>query len=399
MSNIYDRREGENFVDYADRLIDNYKQYDLDRVEVYDLLFNETISPDESRKRLYGSKALIDKLKEEGFKKLTEDEMFEKLEMKKLELKKERIKLSTIRNDLNKQLSEQSRRELLLEEVLNAIPSISEFNFKPIVKQDENKSYLLNFSDIHYDYFFLSENNEYSIEILQERFEKLLGELIKLIEKEKISHLTVLNCGDSLNGLIHISQMQSMKIGLVQSAISFSRFMGDWLNKLSEYVYITYRQVPTSNHSQLRIFDKSRFVGGEDLELLIINYIHDYLKNNQRVEVVIDTDKEYITFNIQGYEIISFHGHQFKKTDNILEKINTMHRKFYDTIILGHWHTSYEKTLFEGIDNNVELIISPSIVGSDPYSDTLLVGSKSSAKLHIYEKGKGRVQSNTFILN
>lgn len=399
MSNTYDRHENESFLDYADRLIDNYKMYDLDRVEIYDILFDEMISSDESRKRLYGARAIIDKLKEEGFEKLTEDEMFKKLETKKMEIKSERVKLSTVRNDLNKKITEMSRRELLVEEVLNVIPKVEKVDFKPLIQQDDNKSYMLNFSDIHYDYFFLSENNEYSIDILKERFNKLLGELVKTIEKEKISLLTVVNCGDSINGLIRISQLQTMRLGVVQSVVSFSRFMGDWLNELSKHVEIIYRHVPTSNHSQLRIFDKGRFIGGEDLELLIVNYIHDYLANNDRVKVDINLDNEYITFNLQGYKIIAFHGHQFRKSDNVLEKINTVHRKFYDTIIFGHWHSSYEKTLFEGVDNNVELLVSPSIVGSDPYSDSLLVGAKSSAKLHIYEKGKGRVQAYNYILN
>lgn len=397
--NTYNRKESENFLDYADRLIDNYKHYDLDKVEVYDLLFDEIISSDESRKRLYGAKAVINKLKEEGFESITEDEMIKKLETKKIEIQKERIKLSTLRNDLNKTIREDARKELLWEEILNSIPSIEKTEFKPLLEQDNDKSYLLNFSDIHYDYFFISENNQYSIEELENRFNKLLGEIIKIIEKENISELTVLNGGDSISGLIHLSQLQSMKVGLVQSAIGFSRFMGDWLNELSKYVKVIYRQVPTSNHSQIRLFDSKRNIGGEDLELLIINYIHDYLKDNERIEVVVDTDKEYITFNLQGYEIIAWHGHQFRKNDNILEKVNTIHRKFYDTIILGHYHSSYEKTLFEGIDNNIELLISPSIVGSDPYSDSLLLGSKSSAKLHIYEKGKGRVQTNNIILN
>lgn len=395
----YNRQENENFLDYADRLIENYKRYDLDRVEVYDLLFNEIISSDESRKRLYGAKAVVTKLKEEGFETITEDEMVKKLETKRIELQKERIKLSTLRNDLNKTVREEARKELLWEEILSTIPLAEKTEFKPLLEQDKDRSYLLNFSDIHYDYFFISENNEYSIEELENRFNKLLGEIIKIIEKENISELTVLNGGDSISGLIHLSQLQSMKVGLVQSAIGFSRFMGDWLNELSKYVKVIYRQVPTSNHSQIRLFDSKRNIGGEDLELLIINYIHDYLKDNERIEVVVDTDKEYITFNLQGYEIIAWHGHQFRKNDNILEKVNTIHRKFYDTIILGHYHSSYEKTLFEGIDNNIELLISPSIVGSDPYSDSLLLGSKSSAKLHIYEKGKGRVQTNNIILN
>lgn len=377
------------------------KTIDLDFEELSELIFGEgnCYNSNEVRKRFYGIKRLVDLIELDGIDSINEDDLLEKIEFKKIELQKERVKLSTLRNDINKKIREDARQELLFEEILSSIPSADKVEFRPLLEQDGDKSYLLNFSDIHYDYFFSSENNKYSIEILKQRFDKLLGELIKLIEKENISKLTVLNTGDSISGLIHMSQIKTMQVGLVQSVIGFSRFMGDWLNKLSEYAEVTYRQVPTSNHSQLRIFEKKRNIGGEDLELLIINYIYDYLKGNNRVKVIVDTESEYIAFNLQGYEIISFHGHQFRKTDNILERLNTLHRKFYDAIIIGHYHSSYEKTLFEGVDNDVELIIAPSIVGSDTYSDSLLLSSKSSAKLHTYEKGKGRVQSNTIILN
>lgn len=395
-----ERNPGESLFEWKVRLcvMKLNKEIDLDWSEIVELLGLDC-HYDSLRKASYGYKEYFDYLQENGTNNMSEDELLTKLEEKKLEIKKERVKLQTLRSDLNKKVAVEAKQELLYEEIINLIPRAKEVEFTPLLQGSKDKGYLLNFSDIHYDYFFKSETNTYSIEILTHRFNKLLGEVIWFVQKENVEELYVLNNGDSLSGLIHLNQLQAMQIGLVQSAIDFSRFMGEWLHQLSKYVKVKYLQVPTSNHSQLRIFDKSRTLGGEDLELLIINYIHDYLKDNPRVKVVVQTDKEYITFNLAGYNLIGYHGHQFKRVENVIEKLNTLHRTFYDGIILGHYHCNQEKTLFEGTDNNVELLIAPSIVGNDPYADGLLLSGKSSAKIHVYEKGKGRVQSNNIILN
>lgn len=46
------RREDEKFLDYAKRLIDNKDLYDLDKSEIYELLYNERVSSDHARKAL-----------------------------------------------------------------------------------------------------------------------------------------------------------------------------------------------------------------------------------------------------------------------------------------------------------------------------------------------------------
>jgi len=392
------RLPNECFIDYADRLINNKQNYDLDHTEIYELLFNTVMSSTESRKRLYGVKETIEQLKKEGFENLTEDEIFLKLENKKIELQKEKVKLSTLRNDLNKLIRDNSRRELILEEVLRIIPKVDKVEFNPLITQDKNRDYLLCISDIHYSSFFTSQNNEYSVDIVKERFEILLGELIKFVNKEKINKLYISNNGDSIQGIIRISDLKKNQLGLLESVISFSRFMGDFLNELSKHVNIEYYHVPNANHADIRLFDEKRNQTGENLEYLIVNYIHDYLKENERIIVHIPK-KDFIEFELQGYNIISMHGDEVKNIKTILEKISMRNRKFYDYVILGHFHSTLEQTVYEGETNNMEILITPSIVGSCPYSDSLMVGSKSSAKLHIFEKDKGRIQSNNFILN
>jgi hypothetical protein len=61
------RRQDESFLEYCDRLISGKESglYDIDKSEVWKLLFDEELSSDESRKRIYAIKAIIKKLKDE----------------------------------------------------------------------------------------------------------------------------------------------------------------------------------------------------------------------------------------------------------------------------------------------------------------------------------------------
>ena len=52
-----------------------------------------------------------------------------------------------------------------------------------------------------------------------------------------------------------------------------------------------------------------------------------------------------------------------------------LRRSFIDYLILGHFHSGKEIPSFEGCCNDTEILVSPSFVGSDPYSDSLMKGS------------------------
>ena len=135
----------------------------------------------------------------------------------------------------------------------------------------------------------------------------------------------------------------------------------------------------------------------EDVEFIIGNYIKDLLKDNYRVTVNL-TDKEYQSFELVGQNIIALHGHQIKNIKKVINDLSQLHRKFYDIALLGHLHGGQSISVGEG-NGNTEVKIVPSIVGSDPYSDTLMVGSKSMSKLYKIERNYGITEEYTFVLN
>ena len=219
-----------------------------------------------------------------------------------------------------------------------------------------------------------------------------------MCSSDLIQKLTILNGGDNLEGIIRQNQLQSLELGLIDTVIEFQRWLLEWLNQLSQYVHIRYIHLISANHSQIRpLGSKADQFPKEDLEKIIVNYINDMCKNNPRIEVI-TPERDFVIFEMAGYNIIAHHGHRIKDAGKYVEKMSRKLRIFIDYGIFGHLHNESLNTLDEGVDNDCEIIKLPSIMGTDIFADKLLKGAKPSAILLRFEEGKGRNQENKFIL-
>ena len=76
-----------------------------------------------------------------------------------------------------------------------------------------------------------------------------------------------------------------------------------------------------------------------------------------------------------------------------------LHRNFYDYSILGHTHASNDIAVGEGVSNDVEVLVCSSFIGSDPYSDKLMKGSKAACKVFTFDDKNGHIGTDKVILN
>lgn len=329
------------------------------------------------------------------------DEQLEEMRLLKMELEMERKKVQTESIYYNRILREHSREEMLFEKVADAIKEV-ELNipeFKPLKLQKNNEEWLLGFSDIHAYKYFESITNKYNKEILERRMNQLMSEIIESIEINNISKLIILNGGDSFEGMLRNSAIQSLELGVIETVVEFQRWLLEWLNQLSKYVEIKYIHLISANHSEIRpLGTRAGQFPKEDLEIVIANYIYDMCKSNPRIEVVIPEDN-FALFKMAGYNVIAHHGHEIRDKRKYVERMSRKLRVFIDYGIFGHLHHGEIKTIDEGIDNDCEIIGLPSIIGTDVFADKLLEGAKPSAVLFKFKEGKGRIQENKFILN
>ena len=406
-----EKLENETDYEYGLRIIEQKvnREIDLDWDEICDLLHLD-VHKDSLRKATsvtpYSGVAVANYYKNkianmvvEAQPEQSQNDLLMELEMKKIELQKERVKISTLRNELNKTIREESRKELfyanLRDEIINN--PLEPIQFTPLYTQQSNKDYLLTFSDVHYGSTFDAGINKYSPEICKERFNQLFGEVVELIEDESISHLNVASCGDLIQGVLRLSDVSLNSITMIEQIMGISRLVADFLHQLSQHTSVTYYHCINANHSELRLLGSKSGELQEDVELLIGNYIKDLLTLNERVEVVIGNDSV-MDIELCGYNIGLLHGQHIKNKETYVRDLSVTRHKDYDFVVMGHIHHYSCVTVSTTKDGNPTQIISvPSVVGSCPYSQKIMKTAPSGALMLCFKENKGKV--NTYEIN
>lgn len=324
------------------------------------------------------------------------------LDVKIHELRKERIKLQTSNVERNRLDRSEARQEMYYEYVGNVVQALPLPNFQPIEDGVHHEiNYLVGLADVHYGARYHSINNEYSPEEAKKRFEYLTCRLIHFVQEKHITTLTIVSLGDLIQGVLRLSDLKINDSSIVKATVEICRLIANMLNELSTYTNIAYYHTPSANHTQLRVLNaKASELADEDLEYLMGNYIKDLCANNERITVHLAKEcNDFIEVYIPGNEIIAMHGHQLKNIENAVKDVSILHKKFYDTVLLGHYHNGKEIPSHEGILGDAEVLISPSFVGSDPYSDKLCKGSKACVKVYGFDKLFGHTETYKIILN
>ena len=329
------------------------------------------------------------------------------LEKKLTEIKKERIKLQTLNAERNKLDRAEARKELYYEQVANTIsilepPVFSDWNSEIAkIEDDIKEEYLLTIADIHSGSTFKTDYNEYSPEIMIERFEELTQKTINFIKKHNCKIFHVVGLGDFIQGCIHMNDLKINDSTVVKATVQVSQAMAEFLNKISEYSQINYYHVISSNHSQMRYLGtKASELMGEDMEYIIGHYIKDVLKNNDNVHVYVDEEAHnYKNLDIMGYNIVAAHGHQFKNLDNIINNLSSKLGISVDYLIIGHQHNHKVLTGNDSYTFDTEVLVSPSFIGSDPFADEILKGSKAAVMIYGFHEFEGHNETYKFLLN
>ena len=332
------------------------------------------------RKMAYGYKRLIDS----GYCKVSE--MNEGDVEKLVTIRKEMAKLSTMKAEMNKNVRDSARKELFLEQVTRVIQRLEPPKYEKINYSEGKKEYVLHISDVHYGSEFTVEGNKYDIKTCEKRLFSLLDRVKYKVKSDKINKIKVVNTGDSIQGMLRLSDVKKNEIPVVEAVVGFSRLMSEFLNQLSETVEVEYYHVTSANHSE------PRFIGGnagdmpeEDFEKIIISYIKDSLENNKRIYVYEDMSKPYIELEVEGYNLICMHGHTIKNIDNAIKDLSMTNKKFYNYLLMGHvHHTNIKET-----NSDCMVLVAPSFVGVCPYSKKILKTSNPGATMYAFEKNNG----------
>lgn len=343
---------------------------------------------------------------EEGLKNGNTSEYLD-LDDKLNALRKERKKIQALNIERNKYEREEARRELFYEQIAENIMSLPLVSFGQISDEENvdhhnfEKEYVLCLADIHAGAKFKEGYDEYSMEIVQERFLCLLDEMSYFIKNKGISHLHVLELGDTVQGLIHLNDLKIIDSSMVRAIVEISRLIAEFLNQLSSITKITYYHCGRANHSQIRAFNtKANELAEEDVEYIIGHYIKDLLSNNNRIKVVLPSENQmYVKLDIGSHDIYAMHGHQLKNTDKAIDDMRNYIDTNIDYLIIGHEHCSKEITINASVTFDKEILVCPSFIGADPYSHSILKRTHGAVKIFGFNEIYGHNETYKIIID
>ena len=375
------RREGESLFEWKLRLslMKLNKETDLDWCELVELLEMD-MSADHYRKLSYGYKEYDDYIKSKT-KEMIAREEYEKLLAKELEIKKEKVKLQDMRNLVNKQVRELSRKENL-SEVLEK--KLTELEMQPKIINDEyknrvtsNRDMVCLISDIHYGIKTTNALSPYDSDICKLKMNYLIDKTIKFSLENDVDKLYVMILGDEISGLIHNTTRLEQREDVISQVIEVSELLYESIVKLANNLPYVIVGLAQGNHSRV-MADKKDSLEHENFTRLIKEFLRLRLTNISNVLLLENVfDEGIIELNIRGYNVIGLHGQNDRL--NNLDRLIEMFDKKIDYVCLGHYHQSKE---FE--TNKTEIIVNGCFSGDD-YSKRLRLYNKPIQKLLLFD--------------
>jgi len=407
----YKRKETEHTLDYLLRLTEikiEEKPDDLDWADIKDLCGFDC-HYDSIRKALqpidYGGYTIYKYLKEKYANiDYSEDDLIKQLQETKRELYKERQKLRDEKNEYSAWLREQSRMELFYERIdesINRLLKEKPINInKPIEINNINQQIICAFADAHYDVEFEIKGfdsqilNKYNPEIFKQRMCKLKDELIDFCKINNCKSVSLIDLGDSIEGLLHISQLKSLRNNIVDGIMDYTDFIIDWLKDLSEYIQIDF-YTSEGNHSDLRLLTgKKGDFPHENLEKIYTRFLIKAFEDNPNVHIYKSLNGLNY-FNVNGFNILTAHG-------NFEKNIKTSIKEYEDTydininyFLVGHLHCKNEIEIAKG----KEVIQVRSIMGINEYSTMLKRTSDAGAIMFTIDQEQGKKYINEVKFN
>ena len=394
----YKRMSDENIEDYVWRICDNKTngKYDLTWEQVADIL-NETVEDEYTSSRWRKNYQMMKKGYDRAVVKNTDsNDAVEEIKIAKQELYKERVKNNDEKNELRALLREDARISKIGEKIDDAFERILTKKIRSIpdaIITNKKKQAVASIADVHWgtefkiEGFFGDTIAEYNTDIIKSRFWQLRDSVLDFCRTHNIDHISLVELGDSVNGIIHLSGIQANKGDVVDAIVDYTDFFIDFIDDLSKHITMDI-YTSTGNHSDLKILSEKRLFRGENLEKIFARSLSKSMRNNPNVEVV-SNNNGMNYFDVLGTKVFTVHGQNEKNLLNSIREYEEVYnlKDGIDILMVGHLHSKKEID----VNGGKEVMQVRSIMGGNDYSILDLKKiSPSGASIFSIEEGYGK---------
>lgn len=377
MNNKYERLENESEYEYGLRLIETKVEQnpdDLDWQDIVDLL-GLSCHHDSLRKAAnvtqYSGYAVMKYFKEKYARDGAGTAYMTELDEKLDELQKERQRFFDQRREYNALVRRSGRAEHLEDRLVCAARELNEtvgalYDDPIVFDSDADAEAILVFCDWHYGMTTNNVWNRYDTEVCKRRVQEVVEKAAARLTLHRCSKLHVVVLGDMIHGAIHVSARVASEELVCDQIMQSSEILAQAVNQLSRYadetkVYVTY-----GNHART-VADKKDNIHRDNMERLIPWWLRERLKDNDRVEVMQESENEFLLIDACGHGYCASHGDldTVKTSPRLLPAL--LHKRYGKEIEGIFLADKHHRESFEEL--GVDALLCSALCGTDDFAN------------------------------
>jgi metallophosphoesterase superfamily enzyme len=324
--------------------------------------------------------------KENGYLPATPKEV-DATEQKRIDLYKQQVTTRDYLNQYNALIRDEARIDNFKNLIKEEIAKLPELKWEPNIVFTDNgdKEAILMLSDLHIGATCDSCYNTYNVKVAEERLTKLVNATIHYCREHRVNKLNIVNLGDMIQGLIHVSSRVTQETDVVSQIMLASELVAQVINTLANYIEnVTYRYV-SDNHSRA-IANKHEHIEKENFGRIMQWYLEARLGNIRNITFEDDNlDFSIGLFEVYGKKIAFAHGH-LDKPEKAFANFVGVTRQFVDIVLLAHYHNEFELS-----KQGMKVYVNGSIMGSDDYAFNCRLFSDPCQTLLIFNKNNNDI--------
>ena len=310
------------------------------------------------------------------------DSQLEELKLERQLLEKEKIKFRDERNEYNKLIRQEARKESYIDLVKRVMSEYAPDSIgyeRNVEIEDNGNDLIIHVTDVHtgvkIDNFF----NKYNSNVLKYRFNRYLDKIFEIRERHKSQNAYVI-IGEVISGLIHENLRCENNQNLIEQFMTISDYLTDFLSELAKEFNEVHIYVTPGNHSRISP-KKEQNLKGENFDHLLIPLLSARLQNNKVIHFHENKIEESIAmFSVRDNIVMSSHGDKDSPA-NVVQKFSLLFKTIPDLVYLGHRHCNGLKTVY-----NTKIIESGCVSGADNYALDLRLCTSPEQTVSVVDK-------------
>lgn len=294
------------------------------------------------------------------------DEYIEELRLQRQELAKEKVKVRDERNELNRRIREEARKECYKDQVLR---SIAEYEHSPLL-YDENKKFngvlktdndlIISLTDLHTGIEIDNYFNKFNDNVLRNRLNQYLDKIFE-VQLRHCSENAYVILSELVSGIIHNELRIENNQNLIEQFLTATDYISQFLAELSYRFSDVNVYMCVGNHSRISP-KKEDSLKGENIDHLAIPFLRAKLQNFDNINFFDnDMEESIAVFTVRNQMVMASHGDK-DSPSNVVQKFTMMFGAKPNLVYLGHRHTNEMSTVYD-----TKVIQSGCMSGSDNY--------------------------------